>query len=143
MKRRIVVACGILALGLALANPLARAAVAQSPAKAPTPASPTGVWRGVSVCLVRPSPCNDEVVVYRIAPTTVADSVTLDARKIVRGVEEEMGVLGCRFAPSSGRLTCTMPRGVWRFTVRSDSLTGELRLLDDTRFRDVRTARTP
>ena len=143
MNRRIVVALAALVAGLALASPLVRSAAAQSPAKPRTPASPTGVWRGVSVCLVRPSPCNDEIVVYRITSTKTTDSLTLDARKIVRGVEEEMGILGCRFAPSSGRLTCPMPRGTWRFTVRNDSLTGELRLLDDTRFRDVRTARAP
>jgi hypothetical protein len=34
-----------------------------------------------------------------------------------------------------------MQNGVWRFMVRGDSLVGELRLPDDTKFRDVRTAR--
>jgi hypothetical protein len=34
-----------------------------------------------------------------------------------------------------------MRNGVWRFVVRGDSLTGELRLPDGTKFRDVRTAR--
>ena len=29
-------------------------------------ASAIGVWRGTSICLVRPSSCHDEVVVYRI-----------------------------------------------------------------------------
>ena len=86
MNRRIVVALAALVAGLALASPLVRSAAAQSPAKPRTPASPTGVWRGVSVCLVRPSPCNDEIVVYRITSTKTTDSLTLDARKIVRGV---------------------------------------------------------
>jgi len=71
-----------------------------------------------------------------------ADSVALDARKIVRGEEQHMGVLGCRLAALS-QITCTIPRGVWHFTVRKDSLTGELRLLDNTRFREVRTIRAP
>jgi hypothetical protein len=31
--------------------------------------------------------------------------------------------------------------GTWRFTVRGDSLIGELRLPDSTKFRDVRAAR--
>jgi hypothetical protein len=93
--------------------------------------------------LVHPSACNDEVVVYRITPMKTADSVAVDARKIVRGEEQEMGVLGCRLVPLSGQLTCTIPRGVWHLRVRNDSLTGELRLLDDTRFREVRAVRAP
>ena len=129
--------------GVALAGALARAALAQSPAQPPAPVSPVGIWRGASVCLVRPSACNDEIVVYRITPMKTADSLALDARKIVRGEEQEMGVLGCRLVPLSGELTCIIPQGVWRFTVRNDSLTGELRLVDHTRYRDVRTIRAP
>ena len=67
--------------------------------------------------------------------------VALDARKIVRGEEEEMGVLPCHVTPLNGQVTCTMPKGVWHFSVRRDSLVGELRLRDNTRFRDVRTMR--
>lgn len=105
--------------------------------------TPVGIWRGTSVCLVRPSACNDEIVVFRIAPTKAADSLTLDARKIVRGEEQEMGVLTCRFTSPNGPLTCAMPQGTWQFRVRNDSLVGELRLPDNTKFRDVRTARAP
>ena len=54
-----------------------------------------------------------------------------------------MGVLDCHVMPTSGQLTCSMARGVWRFRVRNDSLTGELRLLDDTRYRVVRAIRAP
>ena len=128
-------------LGIALVTPLARTLQAQSPPPPATVKTALGVWRGASVCLVRQSACNDESVVYRITPLKAADSLALDARKIVRGEEQEMGVLGCRQAPPSGEITCAIPRGVWRFRVRSDSLTGELRLLDDTKFREVRTAR--
>jgi hypothetical protein len=105
--------------------------------------TPEGTWRGTSVCLVRPSACSDEVVVYRIARATGADSLTLDARKIVRGEEQEMGVLTCHLTSPQGPLMCAMPRGIWRFSVRNDSLVGELRLSDNTRFRDVRTVRAP
>ena len=103
--------------------------------------TPVGIWRGTSVCLVHPSPCNDEVVVYRITKMKAADSVALDARKIVRGEEEEMGVLPCHVIPLNGQVTCTLPRGVWHFSVRRDSLVCELRLRDNTRYRDVRTMR--
>ena len=126
-------------VALAAACLLARGALAQVPAAA---SNPVGVWRGTSLCLVRPSPCNDEIVVYRIARVNSGDSLSLDARKIVNGQEEEMGVLGCRRATSGARFTCTMPNGVWRFTIRGDSLVGELRLPDNTKYRDISTARS-
>ena len=52
-----------------------------------------------------------------------------------------MGVIGCRLI-APGQLRCAMPGGMWRFTVRADSLVGELRLLDSTKYRDVRTVRS-
>jgi len=107
--------------------------------RAPTP---VGTWRGTSLCLVRPSPCNDEVVVYRIAPVNANDSLTMDARKIVKGREEEMGVLGCHFERASAQVVCGMRNGEWRFDLHGDSLTGVLRLPNGTKFRDVRTARS-
>ena len=138
--------CGALRIrltGLAVASLLARGAGAQSPPQRPAPTTPVGIWRGTSVCLVRPSACNDETVVYRIAPTNAADSLRMDARKIVRGEEQEMGVLTCLFTPPTESLTCVMPQGTWQFRVRNDSLVGELRLSDNTKFRDVRTIRAP
>ena len=120
---------------------LAPGAGAQAPTRQPAPPTPLGVWRGTSVCLVRPSACNDESVVYRIAPTTAADSVTVDARKIVRGEEQEMGVLTCHLSALTTSLTCAFARGTWSFRIRNDSLVGELRLTDDTKFRDVRAVR--
>jgi len=117
---------------------LASGASAQSSATAPTP---VGTWRGTSLCTLRPSPCNDEVVVYRIATVTRPDSLSIDARKIVNGQEEEMGVIGCHFVTQGARLTCTMPNGEWHFTIRGDSLVGDLTLPDKRKYRDVRTAR--
>jgi hypothetical protein len=143
MNRRVAVTRWIHVAGVALASTLSHAATAQSAVHPQTPSTTVGTWRGTSVCLVHPSACNDEIVVYRITPMKAADSVTLDARKIVRGEEQEMGVLGCHLVPRSGQLTCAMPQGVWHFRVRSDSLTGELRLLDDTRYRVVRAIRAP
>jgi hypothetical protein len=112
------------------------------PAQHPSPgATPIGIWRGTSKCLVRPSPCNDEIVVYRITSAGPTDSLSIDARKIVNGEEDGMGVIGCRFATLGAKLTCAMRNGTWRFTIRGDSLVGELRTPDNTKFRDVRTAR--
>lgn len=143
MRLRVAVAMRIRFASIALASVLARPATAQSPANPTAPVTPVGTWRGTSACLVRPSACNDETVVYRITPMKATDSLSVDALKIGRGEEQDMGVLGCRLARSSGQVTCTIPQGVWQFRVRNDSLTGELRLPDNTRFREVRAARAP
>ena len=113
----------------------------QVPAQTARP-DPVGTWRGTSLCQVRPSACHDESVVFRITRTTVRDSLALDGRKIVNAAEVEMGVLGCRLDGPSARLTCPIPGGVWQFTIRGDSLVGELRLSDGPKVRDVRTARS-
>ena len=122
---------------LAVACLVAHGAFAQGAA-----ANPVGVWRGTSLCQVHPSPCNDESVVYRIKRVNATDSLSVDARKIVNGKEEDMGVLGCLLDASGTRFSCTNPKGVFRFTVRGDSLVGEDRLRDNTKYRDVRTARS-
>jgi hypothetical protein len=111
------------------------------PAQAARP-EPVGTWRGTSLCQVRPSACRDESVVFRITRTPTRDSLALDGRKIVNAAEVEMGVLGCRFEVPNARLTCPMSSGVWQFTIRGDSLVGELRLSDGTKVRDVRTGRS-
>jgi len=113
----------------------------QMPAQAAQP-DPVGTWRGTSLCQVRPSACQDETVVYRITRTTARDSLTIDGRRIVNAAEVEMGVLGCRLDAPSARLTCSIPSGVWQFTIRGDSLVGELRRPDGAKVRDVRTARS-
>ena len=135
-SRRTILRTSVLAV--AAACRLTHSVQAQSPADRSTP---VGVWRGTSSCTVRPSACNDEVVVYRISRGNTSDSLRVDGRRIVNGQEEEMGVLGCRLT-GLVQLVCTIPRGVWRFTVRADSLVGELRRADSTNFRDVRTVRS-
>ena len=143
MDTRSMPAMRIRLTGVVFASLLALGAGAQSPSQQPTATSPVGIWRDTSVCLVRPSACNDEIVVYRIARTSAADSLTVDARKIVRGEEQEMGVLSCSVMSPTGPLTCAIPQGTWQFRVRNDSLVGELRLSDNTKFRAVRTTRAP
>ena len=127
------VACLAAAISIAFARHL--------PAQMAGP-DPVGTWRGTSLCQVRPSACNDENVVFRITRTTARDSLALDGRKIVNGAEVEMGVLGCRLDAPGARLTCPIPDAVWQFTIRGDSLVGELRLSDGTKVRDVRTERS-
>jgi hypothetical protein len=124
-----------------LAAIISAALASRIPAQAARP-DPLGTWRGTSLCQVRPSACHDENVVYRITRTITPDSLAVDGRKIVDAEEVEMGVLGCRFEAPSARLTCPISSGVWQFTIRGDSLVGELRTSDGTKVRDVRTKRS-
>ena len=126
-------------IALAAVCLLAHGALAQDPAAV---SNPVGVWRGTSKCTVRPSACNDEIAVYRITRVNTSDSLSIDGRRIVNGQEVEMGVIGCRSAASGAQLTCTMPNGVWRFTIRGDSLVGDLRSPDNKKSRDVRLSRS-
>jgi hypothetical protein len=113
------------------------------PAQAQSPAmNPVGVWRGTSLCQVRPSACHDETVVYYISRGSSPDSLLLDGRKVVNGKELEMGVLGCRYTASGAQLTCAIPSGIWRFAIRGDSLVGDLKSPNGVKFRDVRTVRS-
>ena len=126
-------------VALAVACLLAHGVSAQAQAPAP---NPVGVWRGTSICRLRPSPCKDESVVYRITPVNASDSLSIDARKIVNGQEVEMGVIRCVPGASVAQLKCAMPNGVWRFSIRGDSLVGELRLPDKRKYRDISTVRS-
>src|SRR3982751_3388951 len=98
-------------LGITVASVVAHSAFAQAPATGkPQPAThnqapAVGTWRGTSLCLVHPSACRDEVVVYRITRVGTGDSLSIDARKMVNGQEEEMGVIACGGAE---QLTCAM-----------------------------------
>lgn len=140
---RLCVTMRVKLTSVVIAALLARAASAQTPSQRSTSATPVGTWRGTSICLIRPSPCNDEIVVYRITRLKAADSLAMDARRIVRGEEQEMGVLTCHSVPTNGQLSCTIPQGVWHFSVRGDSLIGEFRLPDNGKYRDVRALRAP
>jgi hypothetical protein len=108
-----------------------------------------GTWRGTSTCLVKPSACHDEVNVYYITRLAADTSkLTIDATKIVNGVEEQMGILGpCTYAVKTHSLVCAMPPGArpgeWRFIVTGNSLDGGLYTPGNVKFRDVHLRRAP
>jgi len=99
---------------------------------------PLGTWRGTSTCLIRPSACHDEVTVYHISRfRTDSTKYTMQANKIVNGVEENMGTLEpCTFTPKTGVFICPMPPGMrpgeWKFTLTDKSMDGGLWAPDGT-----------
>ena len=141
-----------IAVGLALA--ITGGCSASAPAGAPPPArepaaapagtgdlsSVIGVWRGTSLCTVRPSPCNDETVVYYVSGTD-RDHLQWIANKIVDGKEVEMGRAECQLAPAEHQVVCRIGRGDFLFTVDGNRMHGRLDLPDGTRYRVIEVER--
>ena len=62
------------------------------PSTGHTDSSPIGTWRGDSICVVKPSACNDEDSKYRFTlKEGTSDRVELAAAKIVNKKEALMG----------------------------------------------------
>lgn len=117
---------------------------------AQSPSGPEGRWTGTSICIQRNGPCHDERVVYYIerigADSAGITPLSVDAKKIINGVEEDMGVLSpCKFTHSTSALYCPMPPNVppgdWKFTVTNDKLDGGLWIPGGAKFRDVHLTR--
>lgn len=127
------------AAGPSSVTPQAREAAAP-PAGTDDLSSVVGVWRGTSLCTVRPSPCNDETVVYYVSGTD-RDHVLWVANKIVDGKEEEMGRSECQLVPTEHRVVCRMERGAFVFAVDGNRMHGRLDLRDGTRYRVIEVER--
>jgi hypothetical protein len=98
----------------------------------------SGTWEGTSLCQVKPSPCHDEHVIYKVT-RTAAQHYKLDAYKVVGGKELFMGAIDLTFAPALNRLQGTIAgnRGSShvRLNLKGDHLSGRLTLDDGTLFR--------
>ena len=97
-----------------------------------------GTWEGTSLCQVKPSPCQDEHVIYRVL-RTASGRYKLDAYKVVGGRELFMGAIDLTFEPALNRLqgTITGNRGASavRLDLKANHLSGRLMLADGTLFR--------
>jgi len=87
-----------------------------------------GTWEGTSLCQIKPSPCHDEHVVYRIK-STGPRQFRVDAYKVVGGQELFMGPLDLQL-DESGRNLAGSNRdrsGVdhpWLFSVKGKHMSG-------------------
>ena len=99
-----------------------------------------GIWKGTSICQVKNSPCHDEIVVYHISKAEGLDTFNIQANKIVNGVEEDMGVLPCRFDKKRSQLTSTAYKGNWIFNIKEKSMDGTL-LLQGTLYRIIKLSK--
>ena len=91
-----------------------------------------GTWEGTSLCQVRPSPCRDEHVIYRV--TSAGPRLyRFSMYKLVTGEEQHMGDLELRLDPTSGELrgSNTDRAGQahpWTFVRHGTHLSGRLNL---------------
>jgi hypothetical protein len=103
-----------------------------------------GTWRGASLCLVRPSPCNDESVVYHVTGGAKG-RYRVVMNKVVAGGEAEMGVVDAQFLPPILR-GVTLDRqkrpNVWTFTLDGEQMHGELVTPNGRRYRAIEVKRT-
>jgi hypothetical protein len=99
----------------------------------------SGTWEGTSLCEVKPSPCHDEHVVYRIH-RKVTRQYRIDAYKIIGGKQLFMGAIQVTFDPDRSELEGTIAgvRGSAqvRFTLKGQQLSGQM-MLDGTLYRVI------
>jgi len=99
-----------------------------------------GDWKGSSLCQIKNSPCHDEIVVYHITKGNTADSITVQANKIVNGVEEDMGILHFRVNAEKNEFTSDEYKSLWRFTLKDAKLHGTL-MHGDVLYRIIELAK--
>ena len=95
-----------------------------------------GDWSGTSLCEVKPSPCHDENVIFRVSNPR-EDKITIQGIKIVDGKETTMGVNEWTYDQSTGALTWHIPRGDWKLIVDDNTMDGTLVVPHNVVFRKI------
>jgi hypothetical protein len=100
---------------------------------------PVGIWRGESRCVVRPSACNDETALYRIAASPRAqDRLMVSGGKIVDGREVSMGSSECSYTVKTQVIDCYLPNGSSvHLEVKGDTIEGTYTLRDGKLWRNI------
>ena len=100
-----------------------------------------GDWSGTSLCQVRPSPCKDEQVVFRLSHPQNS-KIYIQADKIVEGKSVTMGAGDWSYDSVSQALTWEIPRGTWKLVVAGDEMNGTLVTRDNLVFRKIHLHRS-
>lgn len=97
-----------------------------------------GVWRGHSVCMVKNSPCHDEVNIYHVSAIPAKPGIYfVSGSKIVDGKEEVMSTAEWNYDAGSHTLSYEFPRGVFRLNIEGEKMQGDLKLTDGTLYRQI------
>lgn len=95
-----------------------------------------GIWRGHSTCMVKDSPCHDEINIYRISRLAGKPGlITVTGGKIVDGKEVVMGSGEWKY--DMQKHTLDSPNGDIHLTIEGDKLEGALTLPDHTVYRRI------
>jgi hypothetical protein len=101
-----------------------------------------GEWTGLSLCQVRPSPCNDERAYYRIT-VTADQGYKVELGKIDKFTPEFFGALDdVAYDTRHKRLTGTTKDRIgrtarWEFKVRRNHMSGQVINPDGTIYRKI------
>ena len=101
-----------------------------------------GTWKGTSLCQVKSSPCHDENVVYHISKAANGKIYSIQANKVINGVEEAMGTLDGSYDEAEHILTVTMKdrqdrTNLWLFKIDGKKMHGTLTIDAKTLFRII------
>lgn len=97
-----------------------------------------GTWRGSSTCMVKDSPCHDEINVYRVAEIPgKPDFASVTGSKVVDGKEIVMGTSEWKYDPEKKVLEWEGPHGTFRLTVQGEKMEGTLSDKDGAVYRRI------
>jgi hypothetical protein len=105
-------------------------------------AAVVGDWKGESLVVAKNTPAKDEVVVWHIAKGREPGTLRVRADKIVNGRTITMGTLPFKYDKAQKTIVCEYRQGVWRLTVKENSMEGSLTTPDGTIFRRVKLERS-
>jgi hypothetical protein len=98
----------------------------------------TGTWRGNSECVVKNSPCRDEINVYRFSEVAGKPGwFSGIGSKLVNGKEISMGTLDWSYDPEKHMLRSENSGATFRLVVDGSRIEGSLTLADNTVYRRI------
>ena len=97
-----------------------------------------GTWEGTSLCQVKPSPCHDEHVIYRLS-LLQPRQYRIDAYKLVAGKEDFMGAIDVALDPAGSELDGPVMsggqvRGELRLVLKGTRMSGRMIQADGTLY---------
>jgi hypothetical protein len=101
----------------------------------------TGTWKGTSICQVKNSSCNDEVIVCHITKAAASNTYKLVMNKMVNNAEDNMGELNFIYNEAQHTLTChsvTRFDGLWKFELKKNTMDGTLTVDNKTLYRVIK-----
>jgi hypothetical protein len=101
-----------------------------------------GDWKGESVVVAKGTAAKDEVVIWHITKASEPGKVSVTADKIVNGKAITMGSGVWTYDKSQKAIVWESRVGVWRMTIKGDTMGGTLTLKDGTVFRRVSLERS-